>query len=879
MSGNVGLSKVNPQMMIGCLLLALVIWKIANANWPVTSFQVIAREPTGQELLKPQDSVADSIASQLGFGGPEQNTPAAETEIPEAAQWLQEMSQRYSMTGHRSPALEPVLDIAGQKRIRAYMFPFTGSRTRDGMTSDATYEANTCKASGKIPWLAVNQNGAIDNLPRMTYHAFAHEMMHAIEYGSRLTDQCTHDPFWITEGMANGAAAMLMNRKYPREISHRDRSASAVGLRSYRIPLTHTSGQQEKTLLDLKMGYGTSSLWQFLAERFGGLNVYPHFLDKVMTREMDSAEQMRWFEERLQSLEGLSSRVSASPQRTRGKAKQPPGFYEVFPAFLAEFASYGGSRYMAFGGRRHSIAEVARDHWLERAFGGCQTIELSPDSMYGEIPFSVFKNAAICLRLKYQDFSGNVSTKMEIISPNLLEMDSFHLGWAWKIGPNETKSCYGEREKLKSKWPPCVYKTFTSTFPPSKAYARSWPEEKIDFGSGSGKTVEHILILTNAAVQPWRSKNTQKLTLKVAVSKSTLNNKPAEPIEKMAVPRKRSKTPNPAKPIGKEELYGLETDPPQAVDPVKGLRLGPYTPNRVKGATALPGGYAAVFYEMEYGKTGPLTGIIKREPGESGMASLVSSGLCADSTRPIGEILQSDEMALRIRLNADLCEAQSGSLQQCEGGCPVVDHVQGEVDIAFGWRQFGATAPTDIRTAGIERYIQTMPDSLEEALNFGAGTALPGDDESPVQEGTNEPGASEAGVLAPCACTCEEYKATETEANVMRARIDAGGEATMADLRRLNRCQATCQNEYLLCVFQSDRAAQEKRKREQLEAEKQAASDCDCSCKGIDQVLARGRELEAQFAGGGQVPMDELATLARCSEACQQEMLSCAMRQ
>jgi hypothetical protein len=172
-----------------------------------------------------------------------------------------------------------------------------------------------------------------------------------------------------------------------------------------------------------------------------------------------------------------------------------------------------------------------------------------------------------------------------------------------------------------------------------------------------------------------------------------------------------------------------------------------------------------------------------------------------------------------------------------------------------------------------------MPDSLQEALNFGAGTAMPAaGDAAEGASGSGTSSNSGGSLSAPCACTCEEYEATRAEASAIKARIDAGGEAAMADLGRLNRCQASCQNEYLSSVFQAEKAAKEERELAQQAAEERAAADCDCSCEGIDRVVARGREIEAQFAAGGQVSTEELADLTRCSQARQQDMLNCAMR-
>jgi hypothetical protein len=267
-------------------------------------------------------------------------------------------------------------------------------------------------------------------------------------------------------------------------------------------------------------------------------------------------------------------------------------------------------------------------------------------------------------------------------------------------------------------------------------------------------------------------------------------------------------------------------------------------------------------------------GIVTRRDPDG--PDLVGSNLCAEGAgRPVGRILKSDEDALEIEIEADLCRADPNQLRQCEGGCPVVDHFEGEMSIAFGWRQFAATAPTDIRTRGIERYINTMPDSLAEAMRFGADTAFPEEDPfgtSPAQPGPGSAGPAAGGALPACRCSCEEWAATMQRAESMKQAIDAGAETGTGGLGELMRCQTPCQREYMICQLEADKA----------EKARQAArnpADCDCSCASLAEADQRGAELRQRFESGDQVSMDELQEAMRCMSVCQEERVSCMMRQ
>ena len=862
--------------LLGCLLGVFAAHDL-HASWPATDFQVVTREPVPEEILR---SPADQgVLDKLLQWRPESGTPDPDTPTPNTRtmeRWFRDIGDRYRQVGHLPPPLAPIVRTDGADKYRVYVFPYTGSRTRNGSSAGGSYETNTCMNNNKVPWLSINHDLTLAPPLRSHYWTIGHELMHALMFGDRILRPCNRNPFEVSEGIPDAAGLFLINQKYPNYSGHLDSSNSSVGLRSYRMPFLTFKDVPEshKSRLEIITGYGTSSFWRFLAERFGGLQVLRHFLHREIPPGAQHKDVYQWLEERLQKLPGLAQTVSPAAERVE---KQPPGFYEVYPAFVTEFASYGGARYKSFDWRRFSTWDQARKRWLTKAFGGCQKITLSPENRNGETRIVLQPNGAKCFRVAYSGFKGNVRPSIEAMDGNLRTLDQLHLGWAWKIGPNETENCYTKGRQLGSKWPPCVYKAFTQTGPETGTYVRTWPLDTLDFGTQGNGFAEHIFVLSNVAVKPSATAMVPMLVLKVAVSDSTANGEPTEPIEKLTVPRK-SQPRNPAKANGKEALYGLQTDPPLPDAGIKGFSLTPYTPNRSRGAKAKPGGYAIQINEMKYGGTGPVRGTVALQPDDpKAREGAVSSILCKDGHTPIGRVLQSDEKALRIEVDTDLCQASAGTLPQCKDGCPVVDHVTAEVNIAFGWRSFSDTAPTDIRTPGIERYINTMPGSLQEAMRFGAGTAIPN------MSGIGSPGApgggsssSKGGTLADCACSCEEREQNERGLSELKARIEAGDTAALSAMGEFTRCTVPCQRAYMLCVMEADRAA--KAQKEQEAQAQRDAINCDCSCEALTARMQQARGLESAWMQGGGIPQEQIAELAHCATVCQPAMIQCAMQ-
>jgi len=856
------------------------------AEWPATEFEVVVAEPDMREV-----TVLNPVQwAQFKLDG---GVPEGRPLDSDLGSWLTAIGDIYRSAGHLEPELEPIVDVNGVPSYRTYLFPFAGSVLRGdkGPAVGATYQSICGGLEGVVlPWLAVNQKPGASK--KGFVGSLSHEMMHALANGDRLLDECHGSAFTITEGIPNGASMYIYKLMFPGYTGKQSRSRSAVGLRSYALSLNYgdETHKDDKSQLEVVSGYGAGSLWFFIAERFGGMTVFPHFLNRVLKKTASRVDILKWLDERLQTLPGVQMATPVAAERAKIDKEDPPGLYEVYPAFVTEFASYGGSRYFAYADRTFRSVKQARHTWLKFGFNGCPLHTITPTSRIAKITLTLSQNSARCFRIGLEGFKGNVTHKVEVIAKRLDLLDQLHLGWAWKDGPKKDENCYESRENLKSKWPPCIYKTYSQTGPTSDRYARTWPMEGMDFGTSGSATAERTYILSNVAVQPWKTKTNFDLVVKVAASDSMLKGKPAEPIGPLAPLRKSTKKPiTKLGDIDKKTLYGHQTDPTIPDDSIKGFTLGQYTPNRFQGATAIKeGAYAVGINGLAYGQTGPIYGQVVQNDSGGGEAGVVSSLLCKDAVRKsIGEVLQSDEDAFRVRLETDLCRAGPDTISQCEDGCPVVDHMTAEVNMAFGWRQFNTTAPTDIVTPGVQRYINTMPDSWNEAMRFGAGTALP---ESglpgappgapPGGSGTGGSGSSSGGKLdgEPCECSCEEHAALQERSKELRADLDAGGDASAvwAEITSQMVCFETCRREYMICTFEEDEARKELEQQAALEKEKKATEACDCSCESIVALNERAAIFQKRQAEGGSVDIAEIMTMSTCFNACQDEVLECA---
>jgi len=154
----------------------------------------------------------------------------------------------------------------------------------------------------------------------------------------------------------------------------------------------------------------------------------------------------------------------------------------------------------------------------------------------------------------------------------------------------------------------------------------------------------------------------------------------------------------------------------------------------------------------------------------------------------------------------------------------------------------------------------------------GSGTSGPGG--PPGLSGSSSTSGDSGSGISECTCSCEEL--ADFERSVEDAKKAGNDEAMRAMAGPMMACMNPCQREYMICRIEADDAED---KKNALLAEQEAAKiDCDCSCEALDKLASRGRELEKRFAAGGSVANEDILQLSHCATACQQQMLSCAMK-
>ena len=216
------------------------------------------------------------------------------------------------------------------------------------------------------------------------------------------------------------------------------------------------------------------------------------------------------------------------------------------------------------------------------------------------------------------------------------------------------------------------------------------------------------------------------------------------------------------------------------------------------------------------GDTGPFRGVVGVDDPGNQMA-LVSSMACPGNEKGpavIGEVVRSDELELRLRINVDLCKADPMAMMQGATNRPVVDHLDAEIILPFGWRYLAESAPSDIVTPGVEVYMARYHDRMGGVPGFQSATSkIPGGGGGASSGISGSGGGGAGGVLSSqgcsdpwvwpgtCTCCCAEL-------------------ARMKDLRRRKRrltpeeqkvweviqsCPLSCAGQYVQCEMNQNR--------------------------------------------------------------------------
>lgn len=876
------MTRVHPMLRLTASgLLAgwlMLTFRPALAAWPITEFQIAPRAPVNLGIAPEdqQEEINTGPYETAGVGGvfdrisgADDDRAAAGQDYAELATATAGIAEKFSRAGFPAPYLMPVVNENGVSKYR--VFSYSWLEREPPSKGLASYFKEKCAPDGekKISRIEMNREEfpPTGTVSPKSFFVLGHELTHAVQHSVQ-SSKCFSRAFWISEGLANAASQHVTLQEWT-NFFLKESQRLWPGLRPYDIPLyigapDKPNSINGKTTTIGEFGYATVSFWRFLAENFDGLKTLANFMDEPLRKGWSDSQLVDWLENNLRTEPNIQA-----------------GLYLVYPHFVTEFASLGGSRYMEFADSKHKNPKAARVRWMNIAFKGCYSIVLTPDKPVDEIPITVNPIAADCIKVRFEGFGGEGFEHAEVIGDDRDVLDQLHLGWAWIENKDGLRNCYDRNKATKGPWPPCILNAYTQTGPAPGKFARTWSTMPIDFGDTTGTPVEKIYVISNVAEDPLQTAPIKDLTFKIGLAWATLDEQASEPMPNIPVVRK----PDPNKvdagrPARKEDFYGIEDEPP-----IPGPRpVGVGTHRDGPGEQACH----ALIHKLDYGQTGDVFGYVVRDKNASGSNPLAPSSLwCGDAVqqRPIGKVLQSDETAFRVGIDTEICAAPKPPNDSCgPGGCPVVGRCAMQITIPFGWRQFPETAPTDIITPGVAAYIETMPGSVSEMMSMAlSSTGI--DPDSPTGAGGSPVPGDVARRLPDlpgesCACTCEEQAAIQFRGDEMNSASERDKQAAMAEFTRYMECSEQCQPEYLACAFEADKARRVEREAEKARAEAVTADSafesCNCSCPALAAMQERGRYLEKQK---NPAAMDELMQITQCYGTCSNEYMNCILQQ
>jgi hypothetical protein len=360
-------------------------------DWPIKSFQVVAVEPSGitddHALL--YRVIEDFVRNHrndlidLDFTSLIQTIePSAARDILvrdiqialiRSAEWME--SQGFS-----PPRLEPVVRLEdGTEAYRVYLVR--------GMESIAgIYHGNTCDEGLRnervirLDYDDIQDNGSLTWRGKAVA---AHELFHAVQYGSPFFQNCNNDAIgsWITEGTAKAMGWHMAKELSPRDV--RDALEDSLtgtrirgslwGLRNYSNPLPVPADMSEP--IPSPVAYATSSFWTYLAEYYGtqGHPKTPGW--NRQTSDYSFAYLVKFFgvaADRDCNTVGASCKSEIEWLDSQLRLNFGKPLRDLYAEFGAAFALYGYWRLQD--------NPIWDEFWVEGAFSpGCATVSLGSD--------------------------------------------------------------------------------------------------------------------------------------------------------------------------------------------------------------------------------------------------------------------------------------------------------------------------------------------------------------------------------------------------------------------------------------------------------------------------------------------------------------------
>ncbi|MGB5341261.1 MAG: hypothetical protein WBP67_04150, partial [Thermoanaerobaculia bacterium] len=581
------------------------------------------------------------------------------------------------------------------------------------------------------------------------YRTLAHELFHSIQfkYDVEFGSLGLFPPFptpagrqVVIEGGADGAATFLAAKKFPGYLENWAYDEELTGGYPYYLGFLLDGPDPDDW-----SPYFTSSFWFHVAERFGSLSVIEYLFRRSLPNYPgDDKDRVRWLNGALEDHPGVEE-----------------GLYTVYPHFLTELASYGAGRFK----------RVAEDSWESWTFGYCPTVEMTPqtevDAKYEIEMFNEMSGQ--CVEVKWNGFPENGALKVEVIGSDKEVLDQINLGissstqsggtcWQWRSGlPKEEQresNCLAEKVRV-------------LTGPTEGTWARTWELPPAGYGEEGDAT----FILTNAAVEPWKTKKADGVTVRFGFSRT----EDQEGKTRGPAGAEHIRVPVPLPDFMRLRTYGIDPSP---LPPEVGLQfpLAPISIPQDDGSSgespiSAPGFrvLADPRKPIPLGYTGPLYGSVMILDPENpmGMSSSGTAAFCRSrdemkDLQLIGQVLRAEEDQLKVHIQVDICEVQLGSPAPPK----VVDRIDAIVVLPFGWRYF-EQPPLDEITPGVEIFVERFHARLEGRIGGRWPYAGPmsGPTPSPTDGGVGVPGlggmggsSSSGGDVADCDCSCEGFQ-------------------------------------------------------------------------------------------------------------------------
>ncbi len=822
-----------------------------GAEWTAPYFVVYPKDPwqsvaaANNGVIKENSSLPDLKFLAAG------STPKSNA----AGKALNQAAAIYAQEGFMEPTFSPKLknDTRG---VFMYTYPGTAGNPKketDGEYFPAACDKNEAETYLRFAqaWLMLDQK----HTTNLTVLA-AHELFHAIQFQYPfhffIGKLRCNSAGWIDEGTADAAGNFLLERQLGpageggnggKKGKQFPKNPGFYGIRPYDVPLykdlaawDHATITSRFSLkpdddFDDLVGYWTSSFWRYLMDRFGTSTekLDPKRLKMLAT--LMSAEAPGDTDNQNSWLDWTANRISSIWPKT--------DFSYVYAQFLGEFAAWPGSKY----------PQDRLNDLLNGGFGKCEKVTLTRGKKSAKPPiqldprtnmdFALYPVSGRCIQVTVKGFKGkrvqleieaevkpiervNINGISEIVTPAKELADQLRLSFAreedGKANQGELiENCYQIARKKPNKQFPCAFKGNLN--PKNKNSVHSWKFEK---SKVKHSTFTRTYILSNVKPKtPSATKGISKVTIHIALR--VFNGK-TQKWTKFDPPKAYNLDMIPDLSLPKrQQLYGIKKNSGVGgvFNPVNMGTFDVYALDETGKKTAT---YRIMAAEpVAFGQTGPFQALVERvdvksspqggeqhSMGQTGLLRTVTGNrgpavtnmLCQVGTEPIGNITSSDDEILTFTINTPLCEFSPNNIAACQNGCPVVDHLKGELSVPFGWRYFSENKIEDLVTPGvlldIDRYHHEVFGTPLHGL--GSGDDEPGDSNSGGPGGSliiGGTGGLPAGNPLICDCSCENYTQLNEAYDNMTASKD-----TLPDLNaalQIAQCRLKCRKPFREC--------------------------------------------------------------------------------